>query len=155
MCPPLSPPRRPLHCMGFITWGLLGAIPHPNHDPLHNPQSEPHPKSNANPTRDPHPCMSPHSALHGGKGLLFLRPCLRPVPGSNPCPSYGSFPMGTQFLTRRKPRTWAPDAVQAYLAWNGEHHHAISKAQRDLHKGVAENQPKSGPHKRLALAPKE
>ena len=85
MCPPQSPPR-PLHCMGFIIWGLLGAIPHPNHDPLHTPQSEPHPKSNANPTRDPHPCMNPHSALHVGKGivvpsaLLTSHPWIKPVP---------------------------------------------------------------------------
>ena len=154
MCPPLSPPRRPLHCMGFITWGLLGAIPHPNHDPLHNPQSELHPKSNANPTRDPHPCMSPHSALHGVKdccsfGLAYVPSLDQTLALATAHSRWDPIP-NSEKTTHMGPRCGA-----GLLGMERGTSPCHFQSPEDLHKGVAENQPKSGPHKRLALAPKE
>ena len=63
--------------------------------------------------------------------------------------------MGTQFLTLRILGTRGPEVVRDFLAWNMEHHHVIGKAQMELHKRVPEAQLKSGPHMRMALAPKE
>ena len=62
--------------------------------------------------------------------------------------------MVTQFLSLWTPHTWGSEEEQYSSAWNMDHDQVISKAQRELHSGVAETQPKSGPHPRQALAPK-
>ena len=46
--------------------------------------------------------------------------------------------MGTQFLSLRTRRTWGPEAEEDYVAWNLEHHHVISKDQKELHRGLLE-----------------
>ena len=63
--------------------------------------------------------------------------------------------MVTQYLLLCKPHTWGSEKEPDSSAWNVEHDQVISKAQRELHKGVAEAQPKCGPYPRLALAPKD
>ena len=62
--------------------------------------------------------------------------------------------MTTKFLSLVLPRIWDPETVEWYLPRDVEHHQVISKAQRELHKGVAEAQPKSSPQLRQALGPK-
>ena len=62
--------------------------------------------------------------------------------------------MKTKFLSLILPRIWGPEAVQWYSPRDMEHHQVISKAQRELLKGVAEAQPKSVPQPRQALGPR-
>ena len=60
--------------------------------------------------------------------------------------------MVTQYLLLCKPHTWGSEEEPDSSAWNVEHDQVISKAQRELHKGVPEAQLKSDSHERFDRA---
>ena len=85
-------------------------------------------------------------------GLVSLQPCLCPLTESQP---YLWFPHdGDQIPNSEKTTHMGSKAVQDYTARDVEHN-VISTACMELHKGVAETQLKSGPHRKLALALKD
>ena len=47
-----------------------------------------------------------------------------------------------------------PRSSAGYSAWNVDHHHVMSKAPREVHKGLAEAQTKSGTHTSWSWHPK-
>ena len=115
MHPPLGPPGKQLHCLGFSTLGLLESSPNPNRGPPHIPQPIPQPNSNANPTPDPHPCISPHTGPHGDNGTSVSSALLMSL--DKPHPTCGSLPMGIQVLIL-KHHAYRSKPLQYYSVWN-------------------------------------
>lgn len=116
MRPQFSPLDEPLHCWGIRSWRVLGSYSSPN------PNSYPSPTLNThwNPTPKQAPFIALISAIQRDQGSGIAPALVTPLDRSLTL-AKTRFPMGTQFLRLRKPRTWVPKEVQDDSAGHKKH----------------------------------